>query len=88
MLAAAASPETWPDPARYLDCIELDPPEPTVQILGALEDMTEGTVLFALLGREPIFLFPELLARGHAWAGDFDETGNAYRLMIQVGAAK
>jgi uncharacterized protein (DUF2249 family) len=81
----AESPETWPDPAHYLDCAELDPPEPMVRILAQLEIMADGEVLFALLGREPIFLFPELRARGHAWAGDFDETGEAYRLMIKAG---
>lgn len=86
-ISAAASPESWPDPGQYLDCTELDPPEPMVQILTALEAMAEGTVLFVLLGREPIFLFPELQARGHAWAGNFDGTGDAYRLMILVGAS-
>ena len=82
------SPESWPDPAHYLDCTELDPPEPMVRILAQLETMPEGQVLFALLGREPIFLFPELKSRGHAWAGDFDETGEAYRLMIRSGGQK
>jgi uncharacterized protein (DUF2249 family) len=83
--SAADAPETWPDPAHYLDCSELDPPEPMVRILAQLETMAEGEVLFALLGREPIFLFPELQARGHAWVGDRDETGEAYRLMIRAG---
>jgi len=87
-LSNPEAPDTWPDPAQYLDCSELDPPEPMVQILAALESMTEGDVLFALLGREPIFLFPELQIRGHAWVGDFDATGNAYRLMIRAGAPK
>lgn len=81
----AEAPETWPDPAYYLDCTELDPPEPMVQILARLETTAEGQVLFALLGREPIFLFPELRSRGHAWVGDFDEEGEAYRLMIRAG---
>ncbi|WP_332702180.1 DUF2249 domain-containing protein [Devosia sp.] len=79
------APETWPDPAHYLDCTELDPPEPMVRILARLETMVDGEVLFALLGREPIFLFPELQARGHAWVGDLDEDGQAYRLMIRAG---
>jgi len=86
--SSAEAPETWPDPAHYLDCTELDPPEPMVRILARLETMPEGEVLFALLGREPIFLFPELQSRGHAWAGDFDETGAAYRLMIRAGGPK
>ena len=48
--------------------------------------MAAGNVLFALLGREPLFLFPELEKRGHQWAGNFDETGKAYRIMIRVGS--
>lgn len=83
--ASADSPETWPDPSHYLDCTEFDPPEPMVRILAQLEAMPEGEVLFALLGREPIFLFPELTARGHGWVGDFDQTGQTYRLMIRAG---
>lgn len=81
---AADAPETWPDPTHYLDCSELDPPEPMVRILARLETMAEGEVLFALLCREPIFLFPELQARGHPFVGDLDETGKAYRLMIRA----
>lgn len=81
-------PSDWPDPAHYLDCTDMDPPEPMVQILAQLETMADGKVLFALLGREPVFLFPELQARGHLWAGAFDETGAAYRLMVRVGAGR
>ncbi|HTN63720.1 MAG TPA: DUF2249 domain-containing protein [Devosia sp.] len=81
-------PADWPDPAHYLDCTEMDPPEPMVQILAQVEALDDGAVLFALLEREPVFLFPELKARGHAWAGAFDETGTAYRLMVRVGAGK
>lgn len=84
--SSAEASETWPDPSLHLDCTELDPPEPMVQILAALEHMAEGEVLFALLGREPILLFPELQARGHAWDGSFDQTGHTYRLMIRAGA--
>jgi hypothetical protein len=79
-------PDSWPDPIHYLDCTEMDPPEPMVQILAKLESMSEGEVMFALLGREPVFLFPELQARGHAWAGDFDAEGTAYRLMVRAGS--
>jgi len=79
------NPEGWAEPSFYLDCTELDPPEPMVRILSRLETMREGEVLFALLGREPIFLFPELQARGHAHVGDFDEDGSTYRLMVRAG---
>lgn len=78
-------PDSWPEPAYYLDCVEMDPPEPMVRILARLEKMGEGEVLFALLAREPVFLFPELQARGHAWAGDFDTDGATYRLMVRAG---
>ncbi len=82
------NPETWADPTHYLDLADLEPPEPMVRILAQLEDMEEGDVLFALLAREPVFLFPELVARGHAWAGDFDETGTLYRLMVRAGKSR
>ena len=83
--SSPSDPETWPDPIHYLDCSEMEPPEPMVQILTRLEAMEEGQVLFSLLGREPVFLFPELQARGHAWVGDFDAEGEAYRLMVRAG---
>lgn len=78
----------WPDPITYLDCTQLEPPQPMIDILAALEQMTAGEVLFALLGREPIFLFPELRTRGHEWVGDFDESGTAYRLMVRAGTGQ
>lgn len=85
-LSSPGNPDTWGDPAHYLDCTDLDPPQPMVEILGRLETMDEGQVLFALLAREPVFLFPELQARGHAYAGDLDQTGDTYRLMVRAGA--
>lgn len=84
----ADRPETWPDPSEHLDLSDLDPPEPMVRILSAVEGLEPGEVLFAVLSREPLFLFPELAKRGHQWAGNFDETGSAYRILVRVGAAK
>ncbi|MBJ3783156.1 DUF2249 domain-containing protein [Devosia sediminis] len=84
-VARDSNPDNWPEPVHYLDCSEMDPPEPMVQILATLETMQAGEVLFALLHREPVFLFPELETRGHAWAGDFDAEGTAYRLMVRAG---
>ncbi|MBB5043945.1 DUF2249 domain-containing protein [Shinella fusca] len=86
--ADADSPETWPDPSLHLDLSDLDPPEPMVRILAAAEELEAGKVLFAVLSREPIFLFPELSKRGHQWAGNFDETGTAYRILVRVGRPK
>ncbi len=84
-VSRAEDPDSWADPAHYLDCTDMDPPEPMVEILSRLETMAEGEVLFALLGREPVFLFPELQARGHAWVGDFDADGTSFRLMVRAG---
>lgn len=81
-----AVPVTWPEPIKHIDCSELEPPEPMVRVLAALETLAVGQVLFALLSREPLFLFPELTARGHAWYGQFDEAGTKYRLLILVGS--
>lgn len=79
--------DAWPDPARQIDLTDLDPPEPMVRILATVEKMDAGEVLFALLTREPLFLYPELAKRGHKWAGNFDVTGETYRILIRVGAA-
>lgn len=61
--AAIAS---WPKPATSLDNRGLLPPEPMVRILDALEHLGPGQVLEALNEREPVFLYPELEARGAA----------------------
>lgn len=84
----AISPEVWADPTVELDLSDLPPPEPMVRILGEIEQMSEGQVLFALLAREPLFLYPELTKRGHQWAGNFDEEGTTFRMMIRAGAAR
>jgi TusA-related sulfurtransferase len=83
----AREPDAWPDPMIELDLIDLDPPQPMVRILDSLETMPDGAVLFAVLAREPIFLFPELIKRGHQWVGNHDNTGSAFRIMIRRGGA-
>jgi uncharacterized protein (DUF2249 family) len=79
--------DVWPDPSCSFDLSDLDPPEPMVRILSKLETMSPGEVLFAVLGREPLFLFPELTKRGHKWAGNYDKSGTAFRIMIKRGEA-
>jgi uncharacterized protein (DUF2249 family) len=78
--------DDWPEPNQSFDFSDLDPPQPMVRILSELETMAPGEVLFAVLAREPLFLFPELTKRGHKWAGNFDSTGSAFRIMIKRGA--
>lgn len=77
----------WPEPAEQLDNRALEPPEPMVRILAAIESMEPGEVLAALLHREPIFLLPELAKRGHQWRGGFEDDGTTYRILIRVGGA-
>jgi uncharacterized protein (DUF2249 family) len=92
--AGTAAPETpkpadatdWPAPSQHMDNRDLDPPEPMVRILAALEKMERGQVLTALLCREPMFLLPELAKRGHAWHGAFEADGTTYKIFIRVGA--
>lgn len=79
-----ADPSSWPEPSQELDNRELDPPEPMVRILAAIENMREGEVLAALLRREPAFLIPELDKRGHSWSGGFTE-GDTFRILVRVG---
>jgi len=84
----AGEPELWADPVVELDLTGLLPPEPMVRILSEAEKLDEGNVIFALLSREPLLLFPELAKRGHQWVGNFDEARTTYRIMIRVGKAK
>lgn len=83
----APTASDWPEPARHLDNRDLDPPEPMVRILAALETMAPGEVLSAVLAREPLFLLPELAKRGHAWRGGFEADG-VYRLLVRIGTGK
>jgi uncharacterized protein (DUF2249 family) len=80
--------DDWPEPARSFDFSDLDPPQPMVRILSELETMAPGEVFFAILAREPLFLFPELTKRGHKWAGNYDTAGTAFRIMVKRGANK
>ena len=75
----------WPRPLMHLDNRGLLPPEPMVKILGAAGAMLPGEVMEALLDREPSFLFPQLVQRGHEWQGGFDPDGSAYRLRVRIG---
>lgn len=81
-----AAPVTWPQPARHIDCTASEESEGTARVLAALDTLDHGQVLFALFAGEPLSLFAELRNRGHAWYGQADETGEAYRLLVLAGA--
>lgn len=82
---SAAGASDWPAPVQEMDNRELEPPEPMVRILAAIEEMRPGEVLSALLCREPMFLLPELEKRGHAWRGGFEPDGETYKITVRVG---
>jgi uncharacterized protein (DUF2249 family) len=56
-----------------------------IRILGALEHLAPGEVLEAINEREPMFLYPELEARGAAIQVEKQPDG-AVRLLIRRGA--
>jgi uncharacterized protein (DUF2249 family) len=86
--AAVAVSGDWPAPVQEMDNRDLEPPEPMVRILAALETMQCGQVLSALLCREPSFLLTELAKRGHAWRGGFEADGKTYKIDILVRIGK
>lgn len=77
--------QSWPSPRLELDNRGLMPPEPMMHILEALEGLQSGEVLSAINDREPLFLYPELEARGHAIRID-RLAGGATHLLIRVGS--
>ncbi len=87
--AAAPTPAAqaigkWPESKVRLDTRELDPPEPMVRILAAAETLGPGETLTALLGREPVFLFPQLEKRRFNWLGGFLPDGVTYELTVRA----
>jgi uncharacterized protein (DUF2249 family) len=88
---AAASP--GPDPTRAtasvpttIDVRGLEPPEPMVRVLEALEHATPGRELIVMHDRRPLFLYPQLDDRGFAHETDEPEPG-VIRIRIRRGGA-
>ena len=73
----------WPAPRVELDNRNLDPPEPMVRTLEAVETLAPGETVAALLPREPLFLLEALNARGHKWRGGFEADGS-FRIVIRA----
>lgn len=68
-----------------LDVRWLEPPEPMVEIVGALERMQQGEVLEVLIHREPYPLYQILARDGYAWRTAVDDEGN-FVLTIERAA--
>lgn len=81
----AAEPEAWPDPSEYLDLADLPPPLQIKRLIESTKSHPPGSVIFAVMQQEPVFLYADLMANGHQWAGNFDENRTAFRMFIRVG---
>lgn len=76
-----SSTDGWPSPRTHLDNRGLEPPEPMIRILDALEHLGPGEVLEALNERDPVFLYPELQARGASIQAE--KVGEGVRILIR-----
>ena len=68
-----AGPDDVPaddETTRYLDVRGLNPPEPMMRTLAALETLAPGRTLVQLNSRVPQFLLPMLSERGFTWEID------------------
>jgi uncharacterized protein (DUF2249 family) len=57
-------------PALTIDVRGLEPPQPMVRVLEGLEAMAPGATLEVIHDRRPLFLYPQLDARGFVHATD------------------
>jgi uncharacterized protein (DUF2249 family) len=77
--AAEAAPEgagePGADPMRVIDVRGLEPPQPMVRVLEALDRLARGARLEVLHDRRPVFLYPQLEERGFAHETDEPEPG-------------
>lgn len=78
-----AAPAAAPAPAT-LDTRGLEPPEPMVRVLAAIEGMAPGAELEVFTEREPVFLYQELAARGIAIRSEA-RGREGYRHLIRLG---
>lgn len=60
----------------------LDPPEPLQRTLAALRGLADADELVALMDREPLLLFPELVRRGYEWSFGRAPDGDCYVIRI------
>lgn len=72
------------DDVVVLDVRGLEPPEPMVRTLEALEALPPGGTLVQLNVRVPHFLLPQLEARGFAWEV-FEQEEDLVRVVVRRG---
>jgi uncharacterized protein (DUF2249 family) len=80
--APASEPAAPTTPSSTIDVRGLEPPLPMVTVLERLETLAPGGVLVVLHDRRPMFLYPQLDARGFLHETDEPEPG-AVRIVIR-----
>ncbi len=70
-------------PRTTLDVRGLEPPEPMVRVLESADRLAVGGELVVIHDRRPIFLYPQLEARGFAHETDEPEAG-VVRIRIRL----
>ncbi len=66
---------------RIVDGRELEPPEPFVQTIEALDSITPGQKVMLLIGREPLPLYRALELNGYSWQTERAADGTFEILM-------
>lgn len=64
-----------------LDNRGLEPPQPMMRTLAALEDLDRGQTLVIINDRRPMFLFEQLDERGYLYLTEQQEDGS-YKVTI------
>ena len=70
-----------PQADRIVDGRELEPPEPFVQTIEALDSITVGQKVMLLIGREPLPLYRALELNGYSWQTERAADGTFEILM-------
>ena len=66
---------------RVIDARELEPPEPFVQTMAALDTLEAGQTLLLILPREPYPLYRALELNGVSWRSECNASGEFEILM-------
>lgn len=82
-MAQAETPAPPDNAAATLDTRGLEPPEPMVRVLAAVETLAPGATLEVFTERDPVFLCQELAARGIAVRSECLGTAG-YRHVISI----
>jgi len=66
---------------RVIDARNMEPPEPFVQTMEALDSIEAGQKVMLLVGREPVPLYRALDLNGFAWQTERNADGHFEVLM-------